>query len=68
MKLLTKVWKLNISSNPPVSFTFIKKDMPNMANINMTKKRSRPMFTRAGKDTASENNNVRIPECLKKYM
>ena len=41
--------------------TFMKKDMPKMAKINMTRNRSRQMLNRAGIDIAKANNKVLIP-------
>jgi hypothetical protein len=39
----------------------MKKDIPKMAKINMTKKRSRQMLNRAGMDIARANKSVLIP-------
>lgn len=39
----------------------MKKDIPNMAKINITRKSSKQMLKRAGKDMARANNSVRIP-------
>ena len=61
VNVLKKVWKLWTSSNPNLSLTFLNIDIPNTANINMTRKRRRQIFIRAGKAMTSENNNVRMP-------
>ena len=55
------VLKLYTSSRPPLLRTCMKKDMPKMAKINMTRKSSRQMLKSAGKDMARANSKVRIP-------
>ena len=44
--------------------TFMKKLMPKMAKMNMTKNRRRQMLKRAGIDMASANKSVRMPRAL----
>lgn len=39
----------------------MKKDMPNMAKMNMTRNSRRQILKSAGKDMARANNKVRIP-------
>lgn len=39
----------------------MKKDIPNIANMNITKKSKRQMLNNAGKDIANANNRVLIP-------
>ena len=56
-----KVSKLKTLSSPAVCLTFIKKDMPKMANINMIKNRRRQMLNSAGIDMAKANKSVLIP-------
>ena len=58
---LPKVSKLNTLSRPAVCLTFMKKDMPKMAKMNMIKNKRRQMLNRAGIDMAKANNRVRIP-------
>ena len=55
---LPKVSKLNTLSRPAVCLTFMKKDMPKMANMNMIKNKRRQMLNRAGIDMAKANNRV----------
>lgn len=59
--LQKNVSKLNKSSIPAVCLTCIKKFMPKIAKINMTKNRRSPILNNAGIETASENSRVRIP-------
>ena len=58
---MKKVWKLCTSSKPGRIFTFLKRDMPKTAKMNMTRKSSKQMLTRAGKAMTSEKSRVRMP-------
>lgn len=55
------VRKLQSSSSPPLLSTFMKNDIPNMANMNMTKNNSRHMLNNAGSDMARANRRVLMP-------
>ena len=46
---------------PLFSLTCIKKDIPKMAKMNMTKNSSRQMLNKAGNDIANANSSVLIP-------
>lgn len=59
--LQKNVSKLNKSSIPAVCLTCMKKFIPKIANMNITRNRSSPMLNNAGMDTARENSKVRIP-------
>ena len=61
MKVLKKVLKLWTSLNPGRIFTFLKRLMPKTAKMNMTRKRRRQMFMRAGRDITREKSRVLIP-------
>jgi len=59
--LCPNVLKLYTSSKPLLSLTCIKKDIPNIAKINITKNSSKQILNNAGNDMAKANNNVRMP-------
>lgn len=46
---------------PLLFLTCMKKDMPNMANINMTKNSNKQILKSAGRDIAKAKSKVRIP-------
>lgn len=46
---------------PLFSLTCMKKDMPKIAKMNITKNSNRQMLNKAGNDMANANSNVRIP-------
>lgn len=46
---------------PLFSLTCIKKDIPKMAKMNMTRNSSRQMLNKAGNDMAKANSRVLIP-------
>ena len=61
MNVLKKVLKLWTSLNPGLILVCLKRLMPKTAKMNMTRKRRRQMFIKAGRDMTREKSRVLIP-------